>query len=78
MIRKIITFLLSLLTVGFAMLTYHRSTMTYNENGVFFDGETTYDTDAVVAYGIITALLLLVTILFWKAKLRAGNSHSIK
>lgn len=62
MIKKIIIAVLSLLTIGFAALTASRLAMDYNENGVYFDGVVTYDTDAIVVYGLITFTLLAATI----------------
>ena len=51
-----------MLTIGFAVVTINRLTMDYNENGVYFDDNVTYDTDAIMAYGIITGTLLLLTV----------------
>ena len=62
MTKRIVIFILSLLTIGFAVVTISRLTMDYNENGVYFDGNMTYDTDAIVGYGIITGTLLLLTV----------------
>jgi len=70
MIRKTILFILSLGTIGLMILTIQRMTMDYNENGVYFDGEVTYDTDALLVYKVISILLLIITLgtaLIWKA-----------
>lgn len=69
MVRKVVIALLSLVSVAFLVLTCQRVMMEYNENGVYFDGEVTYDRDAVVAYGTLTGVLLLLTVAtryFWK------------
>ena len=72
MIRTIILFILSSVTIGFVVLTAQRMTMDYNENGVYYDGAVTFDTDALVAYMVISCVLVVVTIgtgLVWKKKL---------
>jgi hypothetical protein len=68
-IKKIVIVALAVVTIGFAFLAIERAMWDYNESGVYFDGVTTYDTDAVVAYGFISGTLLVITIaltLIWK------------
>ena len=73
-IKKIIQIFLASATIGFAVLTIHRSMMDYNENGVYFDGVVTYDSDAVPAYGSITGILLVITVgLLLNRKKTAGH-----
>jgi hypothetical protein len=61
MIKPIVTITLIFLTTAFALLTIERVMMDYNENGVYFDGLATYNSDAVVAYGSVTCVLLVIT-----------------
>jgi hypothetical protein len=62
MLRKVIRCALSLLTIGLIILTVQRWAMDYNENGIYFDGETTYDSDALLVYTVITSLSMIITI----------------
>jgi hypothetical protein len=63
-LKRILVVILSVVTIGFACLTISRMMIDYNENGVYFDANSlvTYDDDAIPAYGIITIILLTVTI----------------
>ena len=63
MLLKIIISLLTFATVSFFILTVHRMTLEYNESGVSFDGQTTYNSDAILVYGTITLIFFIVTIL---------------
>ncbi len=62
MLRKFIIVVLFLLSLGFMLLTAQRSTMDYNENGIYFDGTVTYSQDALLVYGILAGLLLISTL----------------
>lgn len=71
MLRKTIITFLSLATIFFLILTIKRSTLEYTENGVNFDGIVTYNNDAILVYGFITAILLVLTIgitVVWKKR----------
>ncbi len=61
MIRKILTAIFSIATIGFLILTIQRWTFDYNENGVYFDGVTTYDTDSLLGFTATTVLFLVLT-----------------
>lgn len=63
------------------LLTVQRLTMDYNENGVYFDGEITYDTDGLLVYGVTTCFLFimtLTTIMVWKTKRLTNNEELMK
>ena len=62
MIQKFLMFILSLGTIGFVTLTIHRLTMDYNENGIYFDGEVTYSSDAILVFGLLASLFFILTI----------------
>jgi hypothetical protein len=62
MIRKIVISILLLVTVGLSTLTFQLMTMDYNENGVYFDGEVTYDTDTLLVSTTITGFFIILTI----------------
>lgn len=77
MFRKIIISILSLVTVGLLILTFQRMTMDYNENGVYFNGEVTYDIDALLVFATMTCFFIILTmgtIAIWKNKTDAGKS----
>ena len=57
MIRKIMLGILSIVAIGFLALTVSRMQLQYNEEGKYFDGEVTYDSDAIAGYGTITLAL---------------------
>jgi hypothetical protein len=63
MARIIVISISFVLAIGFAVLTVDRMLLDYNEQGVYFDGITTYDQDAVVSYTIISAIFLIVGII---------------
>ena len=68
-IKQALILILSIGLIFFATLTIKRLTWDYNENGVYFDGETTYDQDAILVYGLITGTLLIIVVglqLIWK------------
>ena len=62
--RLILTIVLALATILCAALTLQRWRLDYNENGVYFDVDTavTYDTDAIIGYGLVTVILFLATV----------------
>ena len=77
MIKRIVIIVLSLGTIYFATLTIKRLALDYNENGVYFDGVVTYDTDAILGYGLITGTLLIITVglqLIWKKPTTDNNA----
>ena len=57
-----LTIILSISTMIFAITTFNRISMDYNENGVYFDGSVTYNSQAIIVYGLITIILLIFTI----------------
>ena len=56
LIKRVIVAILLIVSAVFAGLAYERSLLDYNDNGVYFDGITTYDTDAIDAYAGIAFL----------------------
>lgn len=62
-------------TIGFFAATIYRLSLDYNENGVYFDeaSTTTYDDDAVVAYGGLAVVFLIPTIILLKGIVKPGN-----
>jgi hypothetical protein len=67
MARIIVISFSFVLAIGFAVLTVDRMLLDYNEQGVYFDGISTYDQDAVLAYTVISAIFFIVGIIaiFW-------------
>ena len=63
--KKHIIIIFSLLTALFSWSFYSRSRMNYNLEGKYFDKETliVYDQQAVMVYGLITFILLSLTLL---------------
>ena len=59
MISRVAVVTLLIMATVCASISYERSLLDYNENGVYFDGVTTYDTDAVVGFGFVAALLFI-------------------
>ena len=62
--RKLIITLLSLTSIIFIFVAIKRTTLPYNENGVYFDGTTTVDSDAVVVFSVLAAGFSLLTVCF--------------
>ena len=59
------------LAVIFAVITVMRMRLPYDESGVYFDEEraVTYDTDAVLVYGVLAGIFSFVSgILYYLAK----------
>jgi hypothetical protein len=66
MIRKILIAISGLLAVICTAVTIVRTQWDYNENGVYFDGISTYDSGAIAAYGMFAGFFYVVTIsLIW-------------
>jgi len=56
-ISRVVVVILLILAVCFAVVAFDASLLDYNENGVYFDGSTTHDTDTIVGFGFLAALL---------------------
>lgn len=68
---RVILFILVLLTTLFSWSFYTRSKMDYNSEGTYFDKNTlvTYNEQALLAYGIIAFISLMMTLMTtWKLK----------
>lgn len=75
MIRKFLILISTFITILLSILTIQRLRMDYNEKGVYFDGVTTYDSDAVVAFLTCTVISISITIfLIITSKSSRGSS----
>jgi hypothetical protein len=76
MVRTIAISATFVLAIGFALLTMDRMLLDYNEQGVYFDGATTYDLDAVFAYKMISLFFLIlgiITAIVWTKPTTKGK-----
>jgi len=66
---------LSIVTILLLVLTIYRWTWDYNEIGNYFDENsmTTYDHDAVIAYGTLTVIFLIPTLILLNSFRKAPN-----
>jgi hypothetical protein len=77
-IKLILTICLLTITIVLFVTTIYRVTWVYNENGVHFDEDsmTTYDEGAIIAYGILTIVFLVPTIILFRSLRKAANTNN--
>jgi hypothetical protein len=59
--RWILIAILGLATTVFALTTFYRLSLEYNEMGRHFDGGVVYNSDAIIGYGLLTVICLGLT-----------------
>ena len=74
-----LTVSLSIVTICFLLLTIYRWSWYYNEKGVYFDEETitTYDDDAILAFGMLTILSIIQTMILLSGFRKASDKRKI-